>query len=229
MKALVIRSPWIDLILDGKKTWEMRSRGTSIRGTIGLIKAGTGLVLGTADLVDSLPELSAAEMRRTTGLHAIPAAQIDDAVSDRWTTPWVLANVRRYEEPMAYKHPSGAVTWVNLSEATTSGAKPSPAGDWVDITLTDANVRHGHIYLRAAERLLPADCIAGSNKTAIGAPIHVRFLPGKAIDTDVAGDKMIFRARAPVREFFDRTGAKGGETARFTRVTDRSFTLALVR
>ncbi len=39
MKALVIRSPWIDLILAGSKTWEMRTKPTSIRGRVALIKA----------------------------------------------------------------------------------------------------------------------------------------------------------------------------------------------
>ena len=52
MKGLVIRSPWIDHILAGKKTWEMRTRATSTRGRIALIKAGSGLIYGTAELVE---------------------------------------------------------------------------------------------------------------------------------------------------------------------------------
>ncbi|MBD8246954.1 ASCH domain-containing protein [Xanthomonas campestris] len=42
MKGLVIDEPWISLILSGQKTWEMRSRATSIRGRIALIKKGSG-------------------------------------------------------------------------------------------------------------------------------------------------------------------------------------------
>jgi len=38
VKALIIADPWIDLILDGRKTWEMRSRNTGHRGWFGLIR-----------------------------------------------------------------------------------------------------------------------------------------------------------------------------------------------
>ena len=32
MKALVIKQPWVDYILNGKKTWEIRGSNTKIRG-----------------------------------------------------------------------------------------------------------------------------------------------------------------------------------------------------
>jgi hypothetical protein len=50
-KALIVADPWISLILDGKKDWEMRSRKTAIRGNIGLIRKGSGLVCGVVKLV----------------------------------------------------------------------------------------------------------------------------------------------------------------------------------
>lgn len=37
-RALVIASPHIDRILEGEKTWEMRSKNCRVRGPIGLIK-----------------------------------------------------------------------------------------------------------------------------------------------------------------------------------------------
>lgn len=58
--ALIIREPWIGLILDGRKTWEMRSHATTKRGVIGLIRQGSGLIVGTARIVDSLPALTRA-------------------------------------------------------------------------------------------------------------------------------------------------------------------------
>ncbi|MGL1404420.1 ASCH domain-containing protein [Vibrio parahaemolyticus] len=61
-RALIIRKPWIHLILAGLKTWEMRSTKTKIRGTIALIEQGTGLIVGLANLTDSLEPLSHAEL-----------------------------------------------------------------------------------------------------------------------------------------------------------------------
>ena len=49
-RALIIRQPWIGKILDGSKTWEMRGRPTSIRGRIGLIEQGSGMIVGEATL-----------------------------------------------------------------------------------------------------------------------------------------------------------------------------------
>lgn len=44
LRALLIRHPWIDLILDGKKSWEIRGARTTIRGTVGLVASGSGTV-----------------------------------------------------------------------------------------------------------------------------------------------------------------------------------------
>ena len=52
MKALIIKKPWIDNILDGKKTWEIRGSKTNIRGQIELIQSGSGLVVGSCEIID---------------------------------------------------------------------------------------------------------------------------------------------------------------------------------
>jgi hypothetical protein len=41
MRGLIIREPWISLILSGKKTWEMRSKSCPQRGVIALILKGS--------------------------------------------------------------------------------------------------------------------------------------------------------------------------------------------
>lgn len=52
-RALIVRQPWIEKILSGEKTWEMRSKRTLVRGRIGLIEQGTGLIVGECDLIHS--------------------------------------------------------------------------------------------------------------------------------------------------------------------------------
>ena len=70
MKCLIIRSPHIEKILAGRKTWEIRFRGTQVRGKIGLIQSGSCTVLGTAQLVDCIGPLSLEEFRRKPGKRA---------------------------------------------------------------------------------------------------------------------------------------------------------------
>lgn len=113
MKGLVIKSPWIELILEGKKSWEVRGSNTKIRGKIALIKSGSGKVFGTAELVDCIP-LKNEELSLHFHKHQIPEDRCN-IVSYRNTHAWVLANPTVFKEPIPYSHPQGAVIWVNLS------------------------------------------------------------------------------------------------------------------
>ncbi len=113
-KALVIARPWIGYILDGVKTWEMRSQKTTIRGWIALAEKGTGQLVGVARLVDSLEPRSKPDMLDSIGKHRIPAGMIESGEVDAWRFPWVLGDVLRFHRPIPYRHPPGAVTWVNL-------------------------------------------------------------------------------------------------------------------
>ena len=44
--------------------------------------------------------------------------QIDDAnvLPYKKTYAWVLSNAKKYEIPRPYKHPNGAIIWVNLDK-----------------------------------------------------------------------------------------------------------------
>lgn len=106
-RALIVDKPWIDLILSGDKTWEMRSRPTNIRGRVGLIEKGSGLIVGEVDIVNSL-SLGLQYLKDKIHKH-----QVDDfALLEKWNHAWVLNAPVRYKEPVPYKHPKGAVVWV---------------------------------------------------------------------------------------------------------------------
>lgn len=118
MRALIIRSPWIDHILAGRKTWEIRGRATNVRGPIALIRGGSGLVVGTADMVDSLGPFTFEQLRNRQDKHAVP---VDDlcpflAKYKDQAHAWVLSRVVASKRPVPYDHPSGAVIWVTLPE-----------------------------------------------------------------------------------------------------------------
>lgn len=136
LKGLIIRQPWIDLILSGQKTWEMRSRGTTVRGPIALIEKGTGTVVGLANLEDSLPPLPPGNMPAHFQKHRVPQDLVE-APGFNWLTPWVVTQARRLGRPVHYRHKSGAVIWVELdpevvaavlgatNEVDRAGAVPS--------------------------------------------------------------------------------------------------------
>jgi hypothetical protein len=118
-KWLVIASPWISLILNGQKDWEMRAKPTEHRGWFALIWKGMGAVYGVARLVDVGSPLDVAQMTASFDRHRIPKETILTGEVANWTTPWMLADVIRLPKPVSYKHPSGAVTWVRLEDQVT--------------------------------------------------------------------------------------------------------------
>lgn len=108
-RALIVRKEWSDKIFDeiDPKLWEMRSRPTKVRGTIGIIEAGSGMIVGSVEItntfkVDNKPFFSI--------YHKVK----DLSLIDKWAYAWVLSNAKRFEKPIPYNHPKGAVIWVKI-------------------------------------------------------------------------------------------------------------------
>jgi ASCH domain len=116
--GLIIREPWIDMILSGEKTWEMRSSNTTFRGWFGLIRQGTGTVAGVAELLSVSGPLTVSELRANIDRHRVPAHAIRGDVSS-WSHAWRLGRVLRLRSPVPYHHKRGAVRWVQFDPEVT--------------------------------------------------------------------------------------------------------------
>jgi len=115
LSAIPIKTPYIDQILDGKKTWEIRSKFTKKIGPVALIRSGSKTIVATANI---------SEVIKITGNLAEANAHLMgmsqwDALSCVGYYAWVLKDIVKLKEPVPYKHPFGAVTWVTLDEETT--------------------------------------------------------------------------------------------------------------
>lgn len=110
MKALIIKKPWIDYILNGSKVWEIRGCKTNFRGKIELIQSGSGLVVGSCNIIDC-KELTLEEYSNNVDKHKILETA---TLPYKRTYAWVISDAIRYKEPRKYKHPQGAIIWVNL-------------------------------------------------------------------------------------------------------------------
>jgi hypothetical protein len=113
-RGLLVKEPWVSLLLSGVKTWELRGSRTAQRGRVGLIGSGTGTILGTAELVDVVGPLSRSELDASITRHQV---QMDWKVASlpyADTYAWVFENPFRYPSAKPYNHPLGAVIWVKL-------------------------------------------------------------------------------------------------------------------
>lgn len=117
MRGLLIRSPWVEMILDGRKTWEIRGRNTTIRGQIALIRAGSGRIVGTCELAAVVGPLSRDELVASRDRHGVPPEQLDEVIRRyKCVYAWVMESAGRLPTPVRYSHPSGAVIWVTLPD-----------------------------------------------------------------------------------------------------------------
>lgn len=115
-RGLMVKAPWSQLILDGKKTWELRGSKTKIRGRVAIIESGTKRIHGYVDVVDCLGPFTLMELAKTEPKHHVSFVMIDSTLPYVNTYAWVLKNPKRLKRPKPYVHPQGAIIWVNLEK-----------------------------------------------------------------------------------------------------------------
>jgi hypothetical protein len=108
-RALIVAEPWIDKILSGEKVLEMRTRHTTIHGRIGLIRKGSGLIVGDVWLGYSIKVKDPSVYQDG---HLIDYGQHPEY--SRYNIAWPLSEVNKYYNPIPYNHPKGAVIWVKV-------------------------------------------------------------------------------------------------------------------
>jgi hypothetical protein len=117
--GLIIDAPWIDLILGGRKTWELRSTRTSRPGRIALIRKGSGAIYGTVLLTCVIGPLSPVQLQANERRLAKAVSDTEAReLTDRWPYAWELDEVEVLLRPVFYEHKSGAVIWAVLDSPT---------------------------------------------------------------------------------------------------------------
>ena len=112
MDGLIIKKKWLDLIVSGKKTIEIRGSNTKKQNeTIYLLESGTHRVVATAIISSSYPVLRS-DWSEERGRHCVDISYTD--LKKRYKTPyaWVLSKIEPIEDIWQYEHPQGAVIWV---------------------------------------------------------------------------------------------------------------------
>ena len=110
-KALVVKKKWLDLILAGQKTWEIRGSSTSKRGWVHFAESQAGGKLrGRAVLVNCFP-LRKKSFGLYYKMHCVPSLTM---VPYKTVYAWVFEDAEEFEKPFEYEHKLGAVIWVNV-------------------------------------------------------------------------------------------------------------------
>uniref|UniRef100_A0A7C6E0Y1 ASCH domain-containing protein n=1 Tax=Thermus tengchongensis TaxID=1214928 RepID=A0A7C6E0Y1_9DEIN len=113
--GLIVREPYASLIVEGKKTWEIRKRKTRHRGPLGIVSGG--YLIGQADVVGVEGPFRVEELLPHQDKHLAEEAFLKAYAGDEPLFAWVLENAFRYEKPFYVPRRPGRVMFVDLSEA----------------------------------------------------------------------------------------------------------------
>ena len=111
---LIIQQPWISLILDGHKTWEIRGQvcNKPPGETVYLALSGAGgVVLGCANFVRAHGPLTAAAYGAAAERHRVAGSALPYGGS---TYAWEFAAPKRFRNPVRYDHKPGVVVWAKM-------------------------------------------------------------------------------------------------------------------
>jgi hypothetical protein len=113
-RTLLVKEPWVSLLLDGEKVWELRRSSTKARGRVGLTRSGSGVIAGRANLRDVHGPFTAEELRAHRDEHLVDDEFLDEYAAGKPLYAWELRAVHRYSSPAPYRQRRGAGGWVNL-------------------------------------------------------------------------------------------------------------------
>lgn len=116
MDGLIIKKQWLDLILSGEKTLEIRGHDTKkLNEPIYLLESGSHRVKAEC-VIESTYPISCSDWSEERENHCVDIPYSE--LKKRYKTPyaWVLSNVKPIEDIWHYDHPKGAVIWVKNVE-----------------------------------------------------------------------------------------------------------------
>merc|ERR1711957_593507 len=111
--ALTVKQPWCELILSGKKSWEIRGYPTRFRCFVHIAQSGTGLLVGKARIANC-KRLRREDLPKHEREHCITGGNCELVSKYKKIYAWVLKEARRYSVGMPYSRPQGAIAWVRL-------------------------------------------------------------------------------------------------------------------
>jgi len=112
MRCLKMNDKWVNLVLSGKKTWEIRTQNTNIRERIALGNTKTKCYVGYATLSDSV-EMTVAELLKYNDKHQANDFLKQYAKNRETLFAWILKDVVVEPNPKAYSYSTGS--WCRTS------------------------------------------------------------------------------------------------------------------
>jgi hypothetical protein len=109
--------------------------------------------------------------------------------------------------------------------------KIADANTSVCLDVSDGSLKHSYLIVSPYKDFFPNEAYGGSSeRDGLGKPMtfHVEGLPGP-IETDIAADKMFFRKRGWLRDFYEMHRLKPGDQVQFEKISEYTFKVRPVK
>ncbi len=112
MKGLIVRRPFADWLVEGRKRWEIRKSRTRVRGEILILSEG--YALGKAELVDVVGPFTPEELAGHREKHLVDYDLLREYSGGKPLYAWVFDNPEKFEEPVKVNIKRGSQVWANV-------------------------------------------------------------------------------------------------------------------
>ena len=109
MDGLIVKQPFGDLIIDGKKTWELRSKSAPKKKlNREILLLSSGFALGKIKIKKCF-EANKKEIIANQKKHK---SNINGLIDENYFHVWEVNVIEKFSKPKKYSHPLGARIWV---------------------------------------------------------------------------------------------------------------------
>lgn len=136
--------------------------------------------------------------------------------------------------------PLQGVAWLTMEEETAwrrlekmpaqmqfnGAAKPQAAS--FHVAITEGNVRNNSLYVTKVAERFPKTAFGGRTKASAGKPITLMLHDGPTVRTDIVGTRNMLRTRV-WGSWFRKHGAKRGDRVVFTALDESTYLVGLAR
>ena len=105
--GLVVKSRFANLIVEGKKTWEIRKIPPYVTGIVGVIDGDNKLLLGTVEITGFLGPFTLKEILKYEDRHHGGKFLKNYARGDVDLFAWLLKNPIKFSRPLKVKYREG--------------------------------------------------------------------------------------------------------------------------
>lgn len=112
VRDLIVRKPYADWIVEGRKIWEIRRSRTQVRREVLIISGGKAIE--KADLVEVVGPFTLEKLAEHSDKHLVDYEFLKDYSRGKPLHTWAFLKAEKFENPIEVKLKRGVQVWAKV-------------------------------------------------------------------------------------------------------------------